>query len=63
SLVPCSSIAEKNLLADTSKLVEMNKSCKLKSEYRKIVSDGLLALGYNVGICKSKWDKSPSYPA
>ncbi|OVA05363.1 Protein of unknown function DUF506 [Macleaya cordata] len=63
SLVPCDSIAERNLLADTAKIIEMNKSCKLKADCRKIVSDGLLALGYDVAICKSRWEKCPSYPA
>lgn len=63
SLVPCTSSAERNLLADTAKIVEKNKLCKRKEELRKIVTDGLAALGYDASICKSRWDKCPSYPA
>ncbi|KAL0348919.1 UNVERIFIED_CONTAM: hypothetical protein Sangu_1119700 [Sesamum angustifolium] len=64
SLIPCASVAERNLLADTSKIVEKNnKTCKGKDDLRKIVTDGLLALGYNASLCKSKWEKSSSIPA
>ncbi|KAK3193660.1 hypothetical protein Dsin_024970 [Dipteronia sinensis] len=64
SLVPCASVSERNLLADTAKIVEKNKISKRKDDIcRKIVSDGLLALGYDTCICKSHWDKTPSYPA
>ncbi|KAH7577608.1 hypothetical protein JRO89_XS01G0274400 [Xanthoceras sorbifolium] len=64
SLVSCTSVSERNLLADTAKIVEKNKISKRKDDIcRKIVSDGLLALGYNASICKSHWDKAPSYPA
>ncbi|XP_042518266.1 uncharacterized protein LOC122092039 [Macadamia integrifolia] len=63
SLVPCASITERNLLADTAKIVDKNKSCKHKDECRKFVTDGLIALGYDASICKSCWDKSHSYPA
>ncbi|KAL3506010.1 hypothetical protein ACH5RR_031392 [Cinchona calisaya] len=63
SLIPCSTTMERNLLADTSKIVEKNKTCKRKDDLRKIVTDGLLALGFNASICKSKWEKSSSIPA
>jgi uncharacterized protein (TIGR01615 family) len=63
SLIPCASIAEKNLLADTSKIVEKNKICKKKDDLRKIVTDGLLLLGHDASICKSRWEKCPSFPA
>ncbi|KAL6532378.1 hypothetical protein OROGR_014348 [Orobanche gracilis] len=64
SLIPCETMAERNLLADTSKIVEKhNKSCKGKHDLRKIVTDGLIALGYNASVCKSKWEKSSSIPA
>ncbi|KAL3507775.1 hypothetical protein ACH5RR_033157 [Cinchona calisaya] len=63
SLIPCSTTVERNLLADASKIVEKNKSCKRKDDLRKIVTDGLLALGFNASICISKWDKSSSIPA
>lgn len=57
-------MAERNLLADTSRIVEKNnKTCKRKDELRKTVTDGLIALGYNASICKSKWEKSSSIPA
>lgn len=64
SLVPCASVSERNLLADTSKIVEKNKISRRKDDYcRKLVTDGLLALSYDASICKSRWEKSPSYPA
>ncbi|CAA2955377.1 Hypothetical predicted protein [Olea europaea subsp. europaea] len=63
SLVPCASVVERNLLADLSKIVEKNKTCKRKDDLRKIVTDGLVSLGYNASICKSKWEKSSSIPA
>ncbi|KAG4185308.1 hypothetical protein ERO13_A09G221100v2 [Gossypium hirsutum] len=63
SLVQCATVVERNLLADTAVIVEKNKNCKRKDDLRKIVTDGLLSLGYNSSICKSKWDKSPSFPA
>ncbi|XP_073051580.1 uncharacterized protein [Primulina eburnea] len=63
NLVPCATVAERNLLAETSKIVEKNKSCKRKDDLRKIVSDGLIALHYDASACKSKWEKSSSIPA
>ncbi|GER41596.1 hypothetical protein STAS_18315 [Striga asiatica] len=64
SLIPCASVAERNLLADTSKIVESNnRACKKKGDLRKIVADGLIALGYDAAVCKSKWEKSTSIPA
>ncbi|RDX68687.1 hypothetical protein CR513_52288, partial [Mucuna pruriens] len=63
-LVVCASGWERNLVADTAKIVEKNKICKRKDNFcRKIVTDGLLSLGYDASICKSRWEKSPSYPA
>jgi hypothetical protein len=64
SLIPCASIAERNLLADTSKIVDKNsKVYKRKNELRKIVAENLSSLGYDSSICKSKWNKTRSYPA
>ncbi|KAL8142597.1 hypothetical protein V2J09_015629 [Rumex salicifolius] len=64
SLVMCANLSERNVLADTSKIVERNgKGCKRKGELRKSVAEGLVALGYDAGVCKSKWEKSPSFPA
>ncbi|KAF7806929.1 uncharacterized protein G2W53_039090 [Senna tora] len=64
SLILCATVAERNLLADTAKIVEKNsKVFKRKDDLRKIVTDGLSLLGYDSSICKSKWDKTPSYPA
>lgn len=63
-LVPCASARERNLLADISKIVENNKISKRKDDNcRKIVVDGLLGLRYDASICKSRWEKAPSYPA
>lgn len=63
SLIPCATVVERNLLADTSKIVEKNKACKRKGELRKMVTDELSKLGYNASICKSKWEKASSIPA
>ncbi|XP_021764326.1 uncharacterized protein LOC110728958 [Chenopodium quinoa] len=63
SLVVCASVNERNVLADTAKIVAEKKTCKRKDELRKIVIEGLMALGYDAAICKSKWEKSPSFPA
>ncbi|CAN4092864.1 unnamed protein product [Withania somnifera] len=63
SLIPCATVVERNLLADTSKIVEKNKACKRKDELRKIVTDELSKFGYNASICKSKWEKASSIPA
>ncbi|KAJ8650435.1 hypothetical protein MRB53_003458 [Persea americana] len=63
SLVPCSSVSERNLLADTAKIVEKNKICKRKDDCGRIVTDGLSSLGYDASICRSRWEKSPSFPA
>ncbi|PON79934.1 hypothetical protein PanWU01x14_003840 [Parasponia andersonii] len=63
SLIPCASVAERNLLADTAKIVEKNKNHKRKDDLIKIVTDGLSSNGYDSSICKSKWEKSSSFPA
>ncbi|OIW07242.1 hypothetical protein TanjilG_08357 [Lupinus angustifolius] len=64
SFIPCASAVERNLLADTSKIVEKNsKVIKRKDELRKIVTESLLSLGYDSSICKSKWDKTLTYLA
>ncbi|XP_054791157.1 uncharacterized protein LOC129305218 [Prosopis cineraria] len=63
-LVACASVCERNLLADTAKIVEKNKICKRKDDFcRKLVIDGLLAIGYDASICKSRWENSPFCPA
>ncbi|XP_024015150.1 uncharacterized protein LOC112088915 [Eutrema salsugineum] len=63
SLIQCASVAERNLLADAAKIVDKNKSVKRKDDMKKIVNEGLLSLNYDSSICKSKWEKSPSFPA
>ncbi|KAL5712471.1 hypothetical protein ACHQM5_014642 [Ranunculus cassubicifolius] len=63
SLVCCANISERSLLADTSKIVEMNKISKPRDDCRKVVTEGLIDLGYDASICKSKWEKSSSFPA
>ncbi|ONK74387.1 uncharacterized protein A4U43_C03F5700 [Asparagus officinalis] len=64
-LMPCESLAERNLLADASKIVESNKSKigKGKDNCIMIVTENLKSLGYDASICKSKWEKTPSIPA
>lgn len=40
SLVPCASICERNLMADTARVVDKNKVCKREDDgCRKIVAD------------------------
>ncbi|XP_010554460.1 PREDICTED: uncharacterized protein LOC104824178 [Tarenaya hassleriana] len=64
SLVVCTSVSERNLLADTAKIVEKNKNLKRKDESSwKIVADGLVGLGYDAALCKSRWERAPSCPA
>ncbi|CAN6462996.1 unnamed protein product [Victoria cruziana] len=64
SLVQCASIAERNLLADTAKIVDSkSKSCRKNVSLREFVEEGLLTLGYDASICRSKWEQSPSHPA
>jgi len=63
-LVQSASLAERNLLADASRIADKcSKSCKGKAEYRRSVADGLRTLGYDAAVCKSRWEKTPSYPA
>ncbi|XP_073005180.1 uncharacterized protein [Typha latifolia] len=62
-LVPCATLAERNLLADASKILEKSKSSKAKGDFRRIVADGLKSLGYDAAICKSRWEKASSFPA
>ncbi|XP_077245438.1 uncharacterized protein LOC143885246 [Tasmannia lanceolata] len=63
SLIPCASVEERNLLAYTAKIVEKNKMCKVKEDCRNVVISGLLALGYDASVCKSRWEKTPSFHA
>ncbi|XP_029126175.1 uncharacterized protein LOC109792287 [Cajanus cajan] len=64
SLIPCASVAERNLLADISKIVDKNsKVLRRKDDLRKIVTESLSSLGYDSSICTSKWEKTPTYPA
>ncbi|XP_047166769.1 uncharacterized protein LOC124835813 [Vigna umbellata] len=64
-LVACTSVYERNLLADTTKIIEKNKAtCKRKDDCcRKIITEGLLAVGYDASVCKSRWEKSTFCPA
>ncbi|THU46898.1 hypothetical protein C4D60_Mb09t09770 [Musa balbisiana] len=62
-LVLCASMAERNLLADASKILEKAKNSKNKGDWRRMVADGLRSLGYDVAVCRSRWDQSPSFPA
>ncbi|KAL6505174.1 hypothetical protein OROGR_024991 [Orobanche gracilis] len=64
SLVPCSSVSERNLLADAARIVDKNKISKREDGFcRKIVADGLIALGYKASICRSRWEKTSSFLA
>ncbi|RCV09781.1 hypothetical protein SETIT_2G057200v2 [Setaria italica] len=67
-LVQCASTAERNLLADASRIAERcgkggGGSGRKKADVRRAVADGLRALGYDAAVCVSRWDKAPSHPA
>ncbi|XP_078436797.1 uncharacterized protein LOC144707528 isoform X2 [Wolffia australiana] len=62
SLAPCVSAAERNLLADISKILSEQKNSR-RSERRKSVVDALRSLGHDAAVCLSRWDKSPAAPA
>ncbi|CAM0905521.1 unnamed protein product [Alopecurus aequalis] len=63
-LVQSATVAERNLLANASRIAERcRKGGKKKADVRRAVSDGLRALGHDAGVCKSRWDKTPSFPA
>lgn len=63
-LVPCVSVVERNLLADTARIIHQNKICMRKDEvFLKIVTEELSALGYNAAICISHWEKLIACPA
>ncbi|OEL13161.1 hypothetical protein BAE44_0025818 [Dichanthelium oligosanthes] len=67
-LVQCASTAERNLLADASRIAERcgKGGCgfgRKKPDVRRAVADGLRALGYDAAVCTSRWDKGPSHPA
>ncbi|XP_058737990.1 uncharacterized protein LOC131610131 [Vicia villosa] len=59
-LVACPNVFERNMLAEITKIIEKNKTvCKRKDDNcRKTITDGLLTLGYDASICKSRWEKS-----
>ncbi|KAF8659456.1 hypothetical protein HU200_058487 [Digitaria exilis] len=51
-LVQSASVAERNLLADASRIADKcGKNCKGKAECRRVVADGLRALGYDAAVC------------
>ncbi|KAL6647266.1 hypothetical protein ACP70R_014703 [Stipagrostis hirtigluma subsp. patula] len=66
-LVQCASVAERNLLADASRIAERcgkgSGGGRKKADVRRAVADGLRALGYDAAVCRSRWDKAPSHPA
>lgn len=52
-------------MADVTKIVETSKNCKRKDEscLKIFVANELVSLGYDAALCKSRWEKSSSYPA
>ena len=64
----CATTAERNLLADASRIAERcgkggGGSGRKKADVRRAVADGLRALGYDAAVCTSRWDKGTSHPA
>ncbi|CAN6209488.1 unnamed protein product [Urochloa humidicola] len=64
-LVQCASTAERNLLADASRIAERcgGGGGRKKAEVRRAVAEGLRALGYDAAVCVSRWEKAASHPA
>ncbi|KAK4801344.1 hypothetical protein SAY86_021831 [Trapa natans] len=62
-LIPCATVAERNLLADTARIVDKNRGQKRKDDLRTIIVENLSSLGYDSSICRSKWDQTLSFPA
>ncbi|CAL5066792.1 unnamed protein product [Urochloa decumbens] len=63
-LVQCASMAERNLLADASRIAERcGGKGRKKAEVRRAVAEGLRALGYDAAVCVSRWEKAASHPA
>ncbi|XP_042423959.1 uncharacterized protein LOC122011647 [Zingiber officinale] len=62
-LVFCASMAERNLLADASRILDKARNSKIKGNCTAVLAAGLRSLGYDAAICKSRWDKNPSFPA
>ncbi|TVU41855.1 hypothetical protein EJB05_15410 [Eragrostis curvula] len=63
-LVQCASTAERNLLADASRIAERHKGGRTKkADVRRLVADGLRSLGYDAAVCTSRWEKSATHPA
>ncbi|CAN6181487.1 unnamed protein product [Urochloa humidicola] len=63
-LVQCASTAERNLLADASRIAERcGGKGRKKAEVRRAVAEGLRALGYDAAVCVSRWDKAASHLA
>ncbi|XP_074572145.1 uncharacterized protein LOC141828592 [Curcuma longa] len=63
SLVLCASMAERNLLADASRILDKARSSKIMRNCTAVLAAGLRSLGYDAAICKSRWEKNPSFPA
>ncbi|XP_042459767.1 uncharacterized protein LOC122043256 [Zingiber officinale] len=55
-------MAERNLLADASRILDKARNSKIKGNCTAVLAVGLRSLGYDATICKSRWDKNPSFP-
>lgn len=60
SLVSCACVLERNLLADIARIVKENSINHRDNSSKHKVVNGLIALGYDASVCKSKWEKSQS---
>ncbi|KAG6479094.1 uncharacterized protein LOC122019213 [Zingiber officinale] len=56
-------MAERNLLADASRILDKASNSKIKGNCTAMLAARLRSLGYDAAICKSQWDKNPSFPA
>ncbi|CAA7052080.1 unnamed protein product [Microthlaspi erraticum] len=64
NLVLCTSVHERNLHDDVTKIVETSRNCSGKDgTCLKTVANGLVSLGYDAAICRCRWEKSPSCPS
>ncbi|GAB2255092.1 hypothetical protein Droror1_Dr00008870 [Drosera rotundifolia] len=60
----CVGVNEKSVMVETVKIVERyNAVCKRKLDFGRVGTEGLVAVGFDASVCKSKLEKSPSFPA
>lgn len=63
-LVHCSTLRERNLLADVCAHLERHRAAGARRrDLLRLVASPLRAAGHDAAVCVSRWNKSPSHPA